>query len=117
MRPLLWDRRPNILLVLTSLFVRYWCVLPCAPACVIHCSDILLLTTGVFSIPMQWILLEGHKPSDVGCLMFFLVSIIENASSCGELLCGTWLSYQPCWCYPVASNAEIVAGMHGSLAS
>ena len=45
---LLHDRHPYIMLVLTSLFVRHWCLLLCAPACGIHCPDGLLVLTGVF---------------------------------------------------------------------
>ena len=39
----------NIMLVLSGLFVHHWCLLPCAPACGIHCPDRLLVPTGVFS--------------------------------------------------------------------
>ena len=114
---ILRDLHPNFILVLSCLFVRHWCLLPCAPSCGIHCTDILLVPNGVFSTPLQWILWEGHTTHDVGCLMFFLVTRIEKASSCDEFLRGDLLQNHPCWCYPVASNAKIVADMHGSVAS
>ena len=114
---LLRDFHPYIMLLLTRLFVPHWCLLLCAPTCSIHCTDRLLVSTGVFSTPLQWILWEGHEPSDVGCIMFFLVSRIENTSFCDEFLRDAWLHNHPCWCYPVASNSEIVAGIHGSVAS
>ena len=116
-RSLLRDRHPDIMLVLTSLFVRHWCLLQCDPAFRIHFPDRLLVPTVIFSTPLLWIFWEGHAPYDVGCIMLFLMSRIENASSCDEYLCGAWLCNHPCWCYPVASNAKIVAGIHGSVTS
>ena len=64
-RSLLRYRHPNIILVLTSLFMCNWCLLPCGPAFEIHCTDILLVSTRVFSICSRRIIWWGWRDGSI----------------------------------------------------